>query len=67
MIDGGDDVEFESTVGGGLKDACVDLDLFDSWAEQLLKSSYDPCLFACSRWSVHEKVWEVTALGLTFD
>lgn len=32
VIDRCDDVELQFTIGGGLKDARIDLDLFNSWA-----------------------------------
>lgn len=52
VVDGRDDVEFDLAVGGRLKDAGVDFDLFDAGPVELLQGGNDTGLFAGARRSV---------------
>lgn len=64
VVDGGDDVEFDFAVGGGLEDARVDFDLFDAGAVELLEGGDDTGLFAGAGRTVDQQVGEVAGLGL---
>lgn len=64
MVDRGDDVEFELAIGGGLEDACVDLDLFDGGAKELFEGGDDAGFLAGARGAVDKKVRKITTLGL---
>lgn len=64
MVYGGYDVEFELAVRGGLEDARVDLDLFDTGAVELFEGSDNAGLFASARGAIDEEMWEVAALCL---
>lgn len=46
VIDGCDDAEFDFAVGGGLKNAGVYFDLFDTGSVELLQGGDDAGLFA---------------------
>ena len=59
VVDGGDDVEFELAVAGGLEDSGVDLDLFDAGAVEGAQGGEDAGLFACAGRAEEEEVGEV--------
>ena len=64
VVDGGDDVEFELAVAGGLEDSGVDLDLFDAGAVEGAQGGEDAGLFACAGWTEEEEMGEVGRGGL---
>lgn len=64
VVHGGDDVEFDFAVGGGLEDARVDLDLFNAGTVELLEGGDDTGLFAGAGRAVDQQVGEVAGLGL---
>ena len=64
MVYGSDDVEFEFAVRGGLEDACVDLDLFDTGAVELFECGDYARLLSCAGRTVYEEMWEVATLRL---
>lgn len=64
VVYGGDDVEFELSVACCLEDSVVDLDSLDAGAIEFFEGGNCASFLACTGWSIHEKMWEITALGL---
>jgi hypothetical protein len=64
VVYGSDDVEFEFAVRGGLEDACVDLDLFDTGTVEFFECCNNARLLSCARRAIYEEMWEVAALCL---
>lgn len=52
VVDGRDDIEFDLAIRGGLEDARVDLDLFDTGAVELLQGGDNAGLFSGARRAV---------------
>jgi hypothetical protein len=67
VVYGSDNVEFEFTVRGGLEDACIDLDLFDTGAIEFFECCNNARLLSCAGRAIYEEMWEVAALCLHND
>jgi len=64
VVDGGNNVEFEFTVRGGLEDTRIDLDLLDTGTVEFFESGNNARFLACTRRAVYEEMWKVPALCL---
>lgn len=64
VVDRGDDIELQFAIGGGLKDARVDLDLLNPRTVELFECCDYPSLLASSRRTVDQEVREISTLCL---
>ena len=64
MVEGSDNVEFKFAVRGGLEDARIDFNLFDTGAVEFFERRNNARLLACARGTVYKEMWEIAALCL---